>query len=198
MNLLKFEDTELKVQYINDEIQMTIDELAKALGCTIETLRSIVNRNPELDSAEFSSIKEVKGIENGVVKKREKRIFTEQGIYEVTLLAKTKRAAEFRKFVRAMLTKLRKNELVVNQGLSPVAHQKLDEIIDIIAKRDEQLEDLIEYLNNVRDRIDKIDVLENNQKIIIKQIDKMGEAINQLIDRVYGEEEIEEKEEVND
>lgn len=195
MNLIKFEDTQLKVQYINNEIQMTAEELAKALGCTEQALRVMLHRNPELDSAEFCSIKEVKGIENGVVKKREKRIFTEQGIYEVTLLAKTKRAAEFRKFVRGILTKLRKNEFVVNQALSPLAHQKLDEMIDIIAKRDEQLEDLIEYLSNVRDRIDKIDILENNQKIIIKQIDKMGEAINQLIDKVYGEEEIEEKEE---
>lgn len=195
MNLIKFEDTELKVQYINNEIQMTIEELAKALGCAEATIRSMFTRNSELNNSEFSILREFTQIENGVVKKREKRIFTEQGIYEVTLLAKTKRAAEFRKFVRNMLTKLRKNELVVNQALSPLAHQKLDEMIDIIAKRDEQLEDLIEYLSKVRDRIDRIEVLEENQKIIIKQIDKMGEAINQLIDRVYEEEEIEETEE---
>lgn len=189
MNLIKFENTELKVQYINNEIQMTIDELAKALEFTTEAIRMMLIRNPDLDSPEFTEIREVNSVENGVIKKRQKRIFTEQGIYEVTLLARTKRAAEFRRFVRSILTKLRKNQLIVPNQITGGAEKKLDEIANMVGARDEQLQSLLEYLSNVRDQIAKIEVLEKNQLLIINKIDDVTDTVNQLIDHVYDDEE---------
>ena len=46
-------------------------------------------------------------------KQYDTRIFTEDGIYEVTMLAKTEKAKEFRAFVRKLIKSIRKGETVV-------------------------------------------------------------------------------------
>ena len=74
----------------NNEIEIEMGELAKAIGyADSKGIITLLDRNPELKNKEFSYLKKVDSIENGVVKKREKRLFTEDGLYEVTMLANT-------------------------------------------------------------------------------------------------------------
>ena len=89
-NIVKFEDTDLQINIVDNQLEMSIEELTKALGYEErKRIDNIVDRNPELKGMEFSYIKEIVNIENGIPKRREKRFFNEQGIYEVAFLANT-------------------------------------------------------------------------------------------------------------
>jgi prophage antirepressor-like protein len=93
----------------NDKVFMTSEQLGQALGYAEgrKSINTIVSRNPYLKQKEFSS-----GInlmsEAGL---RQTTVFTEDGIYEVTFLAGTDKAQEFRAWVRKILKGLRSGEL---------------------------------------------------------------------------------------
>ena len=87
-----------------NEVYMTIAQLSECLGYAGKSgVENIIGRNEYLKNAEFSSTHKlwVDG------KTRETRVFTEDGIYEVTMLSKTEKAKEFRAWVRAILKSLR-------------------------------------------------------------------------------------------
>lgn len=96
----------------NGEVFMTIAQLAQALGYASKSgIENIISRNEYLKDPEFSSTHKlwVGGSE------QETRIFTEDGIYEVTMLSKTKVAREFRAWVRKVLKSLRRGETVLTK-----------------------------------------------------------------------------------
>lgn len=83
---------------------MTINQLADCLDYASKSgVENIISRNEYLKSVEFSSTHKlwVDG------KQRETRIFTEDGIYEVTMLSSQAKAKEFRAWIRAILKSLR-------------------------------------------------------------------------------------------
>lgn len=93
----------------NDEIFMTSEQLGRALGYADprKSINTIVSRNPYLRNPEFSSdINMMSGA--GI---RNVRVFTEDGIYEVTFLSGTERAKQFRAWVRQVLKGLRSGQL---------------------------------------------------------------------------------------
>lgn len=187
-NIVKFEGTELQINIIDNQLEMSIEELTKALGYDSDkTVKQILIRNPELRSLEFSYLKEVINIENGIAKRREKRFFNEQGIYEVAFLANTERAKSFRRFARTLITKLRKNELVLNNSISLSTEKKMDEMIALIVARDEELKDLVTFLLEAKDKFNKIETIEKDVKEIKQKTDEIVEAVNGLIDEVYEE-----------
>ena len=157
-SLITYNGMKLGVTIKNNEIEIEMDVLAKAIGYTDESsIRQIITRNPELKNKEFSQLKKVDSIENGILKKREKRLFTEDGLYEVTMLANTENAKKFRRFVRDLMKKYRKNELILRTPtLLPAQQAQLDEMVDIIKSRDGEIGDLLdsfeafqEYLTDV-------------------------------------------------
>lgn len=187
-NIVKFEGTELQINIIDNQLEMSIEELAKALGYEDkERVETIARRNPELKTLEFSYLKEVINIENGIAKRREKRFFNEQGIYEVAFLANTERAKNFRRFARTLITKLRKNELILNNSISLGTEKKMDEMIALIVARDEELKDLVTFLLEAKDKFNKIEIIEKDVKEIKQKTDEIVEAVNDLIDEVYEE-----------
>lgn len=94
-----------------NEMFMTSTQLGECLGYTEprKAISKIVDRNKYLENVEFSGV--VKLVTPGGV--QETRIFTEDGIYEVTMLAKTEKAKEFRTFVRQLIKSIRKGEMLV-------------------------------------------------------------------------------------
>lgn len=88
----------------NNEVYMTINQLAVCLGYADRSgIQKIVDRNDYLNKPEFSCWDNLSH-ESGAKKTR---IFTEDGIYEVTMLSKTEKAKEFRAWVRGILKALR-------------------------------------------------------------------------------------------
>lgn len=193
-SIVKFEDTELQISINkNYEIEMDMNELSKAIGFNdVNGFKVFLNKNPDLQNKEFSYLKKVLNEEGGILKKREKRIFTQDGIYEVALLANTERAKNFRKFARHLITKFRRNEITIATGVSATMNEKLDKMIGVIKDRDEEISDMLEYLEGAKDKFEKIDEMQKDIKDIKSKIDELVEFVNDLSDEVYsGEKNIE-------
>lgn len=113
-DLIEFNGTQVKVLIKNNTIEIEMSELAKAIGYADEnSIRQIITRNPELKNREFSYLKKVDSIENGIIKKREKRVFTEDGLYEVSMLANTEISKKFRRRIREIMKQLRTGNLIL-------------------------------------------------------------------------------------
>ena len=97
----------------DNEVFMTSAQLAEALEYADKKgVEKIVERNEYLKDIEFSTTDKLSAVDG---KQREMRIFTEDGIYEITMLSKQPKAKEFRFFIRNLLKGLRKGELQVTQ-----------------------------------------------------------------------------------
>ena len=110
LNLVKaehFGEIEADIYSNGEEMFMTINQLAACLEYSSKSgIENIVMRNEYLKEKVFSTTHKlwVDG------KKREARVFTEDGIYEVTMLSKQPKAREFRAWIRGILKALRKGE----------------------------------------------------------------------------------------
>nr|DAI75210.1 MAG TPA: BRO family protein [Caudoviricetes sp.] len=192
-SLVKFGETELQLTINpNNEIEMDIEELAKALNFKDKDSfnKSIFLRNPNLQEKQYSYLKKVLNNEGGILKKREKRIFTEAGIYEVAFLANTEKAKEFRKFIKEfskeMLTKIKKNEMVLSSGVPATFEPKLDKMMFLITKRDEEINTIFEFFEKSQDFFKKVEEMGEDIKQIKRKIDTIIEVVNDLSDEVYG------------
>lgn len=105
----KFGEIECDIYSDGEEMFMTAEQIGNCLGYRYarESINKIVSRNEYLKDKEFS----VEVILTSEVGERNTRVFTEDGIYEVTMLGKTQKAKEFRKFIRKLLKALRKGEI---------------------------------------------------------------------------------------
>ena len=104
----KFGNIECDIYSNEKEMFMTAEQIGNCLGYQYarESINKLVSRNDYLKEKEFSC--EV--ILTSEAGERKTRVFTEDGIYEVTMLAKTEKAKEFRAFIRKLLKSLRKGE----------------------------------------------------------------------------------------
>lgn len=189
-SIVKFEDTELQISINKDyELEMDMEELSKAIGFEDNgALKMMITRNPSLQDREFSYLKKVLNEEGGILKKREKRIFTQDGIYEVALLANTERAKKFRKFARHLITKFRRNEITITAGVSDSINEKLDKMIGVVKDRDEEITEMLEYLESAKEKFEKIDEMQKDIKDMKGKIDELIDFVNDLSDEIYSSE----------
>jgi len=196
-NLIVFENTELQVMVNNNhEIEMDIDELAKALNFKEKDyLKKLIARNPELQSSEFSKIKKVLSNEGGVLKKRDKRVFNQDGIFEISYLANTDRAKEFRRFIKAfskeMITRIKSNQIALNQGvpaLQTKIEPKIDQMLELVTQRDDEIANIFEFFEKAKEYFEMIGVMQKDIKLIKTKMDEIVDAVNELSDEVYGDE----------
>ncbi|MGN1012302.1 MAG: Bro-N domain-containing protein [Clostridia bacterium] len=91
------------------DVFMTINQLANCLKYKNgrKGIENLISRNEYLKNREFSVTLDMRATDG---KQYNTRVFTEDGIYEVTMLARTEKAREFRDFVRKVLKSLRKGE----------------------------------------------------------------------------------------
>lgn len=190
-SVIKFENTELQVMInSNYEVEMDMEELAKAIGFEDQrSIRRLLENSPELKDKEFSYLKKTFKEEGGVLKKREKRIFNEQGIYEVAMLASTERAKKFRRFVREFITKFRRNELIINSGTSLDSLKKLDEIKKIILSNDEALQKVLDFIETAEDKINKLGEMAESIKNLEEDVALIKIELSELTEDYYGSDE---------
>lgn len=92
-----------------DSVFMTIDQLARCLEYADKSgVEKIVQRNEYLKKVEFSGTVGL-SVPNGKgFSEQQTRVFTEDGIYEVSMLSKQPKAREFRAWIRSVLKEIRK------------------------------------------------------------------------------------------
>lgn len=105
----KFGDIQADIYKRDNEPYMTTEQLGACLGYSQpkSAISKIVDRNKYLKNPEFSGVTKLTTPDGGT---QNTRVFTEDGIYEITMLAKTEKAKEFRMWVRKILKSLRKGE----------------------------------------------------------------------------------------
>lgn len=103
----------------NGDVFMTINQLAQSLEyASKKGVENLVANNEYLRGEEFSTLAKVSTGTHGKGGTQATRIFTEDGIYEVTMLSQRPKAKVFRAFVRKTLKALRKGEAVLIQPQS--------------------------------------------------------------------------------
>lgn len=139
MNELVLKTTEMfgEVQtdiYENEyhEMFMTARQLGECLGYASKSgIDVLISRNPYLKKSEFSGTYDLLVPQGNKTSLQLTRVFNEDGIYEVTMIANTEKAKEFRCWVRRLLKALRRGDLTLtsnNVTFSP-------EIIDCIIQK---------------------------------------------------------------
>lgn len=104
----KFNEVECNIYSKDNEMFMTINQLAEVLGYKDRKgIEKIIERNQYLKDREFSVTDKMSATDG---KEYKTRIFTEDGIYEITMLSKTETGKKFRKVVRKVIKSLRKGE----------------------------------------------------------------------------------------
>lgn len=198
--LLATEFQKEKVNFFMDagEVLMDMDQLRKAAGYSDERLlRFLMKDHPELLEKEYSYKKKVPNLEGGVTKMREKRFFTESGIYEVTFLASTPRAREFRRFASAILKSVRKGEMISKLPADrwSLMEGKFDEIISTFEDRQDLLENLdgntekvVNLLEELKGKLTDFDNLKEDVKALKKSVNLMSRQMSDFLD-AFGEEE---------
>lgn len=196
-NLVIFENTELQIMTNNNnEIEMDMTELSKALGFSdIRAFKTFLSNNSELQNTEYSSIKKVLNNEGGILKKREKRVFNQDGIFEVAYLANTERAKQFRRFIKnfskEMITKFKNNQIALNQGVTALPatiEPKLDKMMELVTQRDLEIKDIFEFFEKAKEYFEMIGPMQEDIKLIKSKVDEIVGAVNELSDAVYGDE----------
>lgn len=195
LEIVQFEEQNIQLYSQNNELLMTMEELAEAIGMkNIETFKIFINRNPELYNEEFSFLRKVKNLEGGIVKNREKRFFNEQGIYEAALLARTEKAKKFRKFARVLITKFHRKEVlpVGSEGALArigVVDEKLDKIERVLIDRQETFKKMeedsekeIKLLEKLEQKIQILDSVDERLKAMEEKIGEIIECVNGIID----------------
>jgi prophage antirepressor-like protein len=142
---------EVSCDFLRDtsgEIFMTSDQLGRALGYSNprQAISNLVNRNPYLENEDYSSVLEL-STEKGM---RPTRLFNEDGIYEVTFIAKTYIAINFRRWVTNIIKEIRKGNIVnVNSNNDAIKY-----ISDIASSFKDIKEDLYDRIDLISERIE--------------------------------------------
>ena len=200
LEIVQFEEQNIQLYSQDNEILMSKEELAKAIGFNTETsFRNFLADNPELYNEEFSFLRKVKNLEGGVVKNREKRFFNEQGIYEAALLARTEKAKKFRKFARVLITKFHRKEMFlatpeVTNAKVKIIDEKLDKIEAILIERQEVFEKMegdsekeIKLLEKLEDKLKTLDGVDQRLSMIEEKIEEIIVCVNGIIDNMEEE-----------
>lgn len=139
-----FEGTTCDIYSDGDEMFMTAKQLGTCLGYQFarESINKLVSKNEYLKEKEFSVEVKLTSTDGKVY---DTRVFTEDGIYEVAMLAKTERALVFKTFIRKVLKDLRRNGIVMTNDMLELTLQNPEYVMKLIGeyaaekKRNEEL-----------------------------------------------------------
>lgn len=112
-----FGEIEADIYSNGDYMFMTINQLAACLEyADKKSVENLIDRNPYLKTEEFSFIQKVPLKTRGT---QNTRTFTEDGIYEVTMLSGQPKAKEFRAWIRGILKALRSGKAKLVPTVDP-------------------------------------------------------------------------------
>lgn len=128
-----FEEVTCDIYSDGNEIFMTINQLSQCIGYNNgrKGVDNLIARNEYLKNEEFSVTLKLRGTDG---KEYVTRVFTEDGIYEVAMLAKTEKALAFKKFIRKVLKDLRKNGIAMTNDMLELTLQNPEYVMGLIGK----------------------------------------------------------------
>lgn len=180
--------------WTNDDgnIFMTSKQLGQALGYADpqKGIDNILSRNDYLKQPEFSVTLKMRGADE---KQYDTRLFTEDGIYEVTFLASTDKAREFRNWVRGILKSLRTGEATIitkqNKQIAPLA--ALQHIVAVLTEQDRVQREQAERQKQLEERTENVERTLTVVKETLANVDPdwrkyINEQLNKIVNKVGG------------
>lgn len=189
----RFGEIEADIYSNGNDMFMTISQLAACLGYADRSgVQKLVDRNDYLNKPEFSCWDNLSH-ESGAKKTR---IFTEDGIYEVTMLSGQPKAKEFRSWIRGILKALRSGDakLVVLPKDYPAALRALadeaEKNLALAAENEAQRQIIADYEPKVQ-YVDKI--LRSKGTLAVSQIASDYDMTPQELNKILHEEHVQHK-----
>ncbi len=118
----------------DNEMFMTSEQLGECLEYSEPTIaiNKLVSRHEYLKKSEFSVVTKLVSTDG---KRYNTRVFTEDGVYEITMLAKTEKAKEFRHWVRRLIKSLRKGDInLITKAEYTILQNQIIETNKILSK----------------------------------------------------------------
>lgn len=166
-----------------DEVGMTALQLGGCLGYSdpIRNINKLVARNEYLKDEEFSVVVKLTTTDG---KAYNTRLFTEDGIYEITMLSRTSKAKEFRAFVRKTIKDIRQGKVasVDSEALVKVAEciGKMTTCFESLSARVDSLEKKQQQQRRVEMRSDRVLCIPT-----IEEIEDYCEYLGEWLDADY-------------
>lgn len=189
-----FGEIEADIYSNGNDIFMTINQLAACLGYVDKAgIERLIERNPYLKSEEFSYIQKVPHAVGGT---QSTRTFTEDGIYEVTMLSGQPKAKEFRSWIRGILKALRSGDakLIALPKDYPSALRALadqaEQNLALAAENEAQKQVIADYEPKVQ-YVDKI--LQSKGTLAVSQIAADYDMSPQQLNKILHEEHVQHK-----
>ncbi|MDT8901128.1 Bro-N domain-containing protein [Anaeroselena agilis] len=137
----------------DDAICMTSEQLGQALGYADpqKAISNLANRNMYLNAPEFSGFLNLR-TPGGM---QLTRVFTEDGIYEVAMLARTDQANAFRAWVRSVIKSIRRTGAYAVQEMSQL--EILAQATQALVKQERMLRQQQEQIETLGHRINSLD-----------------------------------------
>lgn len=185
-------ELELRQDKKSDKMIMSMDQLSEALGYkTKREFKQLLEQCPELLEPKYSLLIKVENLENGIVKKRQMRFFTEEGIMEASFLSGTSKAKEFRGFIKEKFVDFKTGKGAVTNMISPEQatqymiqlNKSFDEIMEYLTTEVDQLRGLYEEIVRIGKNTElKVVKLENRMSNMTKDVSRLTIDIKSLRD----------------
>lgn len=185
-------ELELRQDKKSDKMIMSMEQLSEALGYkTKREFKQLLEQCPELLEPKYSLLMKVENLENGIVKKRQMRFFTEEGIMEASFLSGTSKAKEFRGFIKEKFVDFKTGKGAVTNMISPEQatqymiqlNKSFDEIMEYLTTEVDQLRGLYEEIVRIGKNTElKVVKLENRMSNMTKDVSRLTIDIKSLRD----------------
>lgn len=151
----RFGEIEADIYSNGQEMYMTSEQLGECLDYSNarESINKLVSRNAYLRNKEFSG--EVK-LTSSDGKAYNTRVFTEDGIYEVTMLSSQPKAKEFRAWIRKVLKALRRGDIKVSA--KPMT------ALEMLHVQAQAMFEIEEKVNAIEDKLDNQMTIDHGQQ----------------------------------
>ena len=155
-----------------DEFLFTMEQVSQLDGYSdVSKFQRLLQNHPELRERRSSLLMKAGALEVGVWKKRERRFFTEEGLWEVLMVSGTPKGIEVRRFIAGVLKKLRKGELITD-GMKSLPQKVENSLVNLESMAEKLLEShdkavlpgLEEIVRGMKEFESRLQVIEKEMK----------------------------------
>lgn len=179
-----------------DEFLFTMEQVSQLAGYdNLVSFKNMIASHPELRERRASFLMKSEALEGGVLKNRERRFFTEEGLWEVLMVSGTPKGIEVRRFIAGVLKRIRKGELITD-GMKSLPQKVENSLVNLESMAEKLLEShdkavlpgLEEIVRGMKEFESRLQVIENEMKeqtLAVSVTQKAMEDMMGEMDTIY-------------
>lgn len=179
-----------------DEFLFTMEQVSQLAGYdNLVSFKNMIASHPELRERRASFLMKSEALEGGVLKNRERRFFTEEGLWEVLMVSGTPKGIEVRRFIAGVLKRLRKGELITD-GMKSLPQKVENSLVNLESMAEKLLEShdkavlpgLEEIVRGMKEFESRLQVIEKEMKeqtLAVSVTQKAMEDMMGEMDTIY-------------